>query len=141
MATYLEKRRLQAIAMLESGKSYQTVANSQHPRIHVEEFPAYAPELNPAEYIWNQTDRGLRGFLNVKGINPNEEAEKTQELNDIIKFRRAIILRSILERKAKAIIDNSTKRAQIRPDVVRAFLNVSNYVHGVRSMEAIVEMA
>jgi transposase len=31
----------------------------QHPRIHVEEFPAYAPELNPAEYIWNQTDRAL----------------------------------------------------------------------------------
>ena len=22
-------------------------------------FPAYAPELNPAEYIWNQTDRAL----------------------------------------------------------------------------------
>jgi transposase len=31
----------------------------QHPRIHVEEFPAYARELNPAEYIWNQTDRAL----------------------------------------------------------------------------------
>ncbi len=31
----------------------------QHPRIYVEEFPAYAPELNPAEYIWNQTDRAL----------------------------------------------------------------------------------
>jgi transposase len=31
----------------------------QHPRIHVEEFPAYAPELNPAEYIWNQADRAL----------------------------------------------------------------------------------
>jgi transposase len=55
----LEKRRLRAMAMPESGKSYQTVANSQHPRIHVEEFPAYAPELNPAEYIWNQTDRAL----------------------------------------------------------------------------------
>ena len=30
-----------------------------HPRLHVEEFPAYAPELNPAEYVWAQTDRAL----------------------------------------------------------------------------------
>jgi transposase len=25
----------------------------------MEYFPAYAPELNPAEYVWNQTDRAL----------------------------------------------------------------------------------
>ena len=31
----------------------------QHPRVHMEYFPAYAPELNPAEYVWNQTDRAL----------------------------------------------------------------------------------
>lgn len=30
-----------------------------HPRLHVEEFPAYAPELNPAEFVWAQTDRAL----------------------------------------------------------------------------------
>lgn len=30
-----------------------------HPRLHVEEFPAYAPELNPAEYVWAQADRTL----------------------------------------------------------------------------------
>jgi putative transposase len=24
-----------------------------HPRLHVEEFPAYAPELNPTEHVWN----------------------------------------------------------------------------------------
>ena len=23
-----------------------------HPDVHVEEFPAYAPELNPVEYLW-----------------------------------------------------------------------------------------
>jgi len=28
-----------------------------HPRQHVEPFPAYAPELNPAEYVWSQADR------------------------------------------------------------------------------------
>jgi transposase len=31
----------------------------QHPRLHVHSFPAYAPELNPAEYVWNQADRAL----------------------------------------------------------------------------------
>ena len=29
------------------------------PRVQVEEFPGYAPELNPAEYIWNHADREL----------------------------------------------------------------------------------
>lgn len=31
----------------------------QHPRLHVHAFPAYAPELNPAEYVWNQADQAL----------------------------------------------------------------------------------
>jgi len=30
-----------------------------HPRLDIHEFPAYAPELNPAEYVWAQTDRAL----------------------------------------------------------------------------------
>jgi putative transposase len=30
-----------------------------HSRLHVHEFPAYAPELNPAEYVWTQADRAL----------------------------------------------------------------------------------
>lgn len=28
-------------------------------RLHIEWFPAYAPELNPAEYVWNQNDSAL----------------------------------------------------------------------------------
>ncbi len=31
----------------------------QHPRVRVEEFPSYAPELNPAEFLWTQGDRSL----------------------------------------------------------------------------------
>jgi len=30
-----------------------------HPRLHVQEFPGYAPELNPAEYVWMQADSAL----------------------------------------------------------------------------------
>lgn len=29
------------------------------PRVRPEHFPAYAPELNPAEYVWAQADRAL----------------------------------------------------------------------------------
>jgi transposase len=32
---------------------------NNHPRLQVEPFPAYAPELNPAEYVWGQADRAL----------------------------------------------------------------------------------
>ena len=31
----------------------------RYPRLHVEWFPAYAPELNPAEHVWTQTKRRL----------------------------------------------------------------------------------
>jgi len=31
----------------------------QHPRVQEEYFPAYAPELNPAEYVWNRADDAL----------------------------------------------------------------------------------
>jgi putative transposase len=30
-----------------------------HSRLHVHDFPAYAPELNPAESVWTQADRAL----------------------------------------------------------------------------------
>ncbi len=32
---------------------------AQHPRIHVYTFPSYAPELNPVEFVWTQTDEYL----------------------------------------------------------------------------------
>lgn len=31
----------------------------QHPRVRVEYFPSYAPEINPAEFMWTQGDRSL----------------------------------------------------------------------------------
>jgi transposase len=32
---------------------------ANHPRLHVHYFLAYAPELNPAEYVWAQADHAL----------------------------------------------------------------------------------
>lgn len=32
---------------------------AHRPRVSLEWFPAYAPELNPAEHVWNQNDSAL----------------------------------------------------------------------------------
>jgi len=34
---------------------------ADHPRLHVYAFPRYAPELNPAEYIWTQLSEHTAG--------------------------------------------------------------------------------
>jgi putative transposase len=41
-----------------------------HRRLHQAFFPAYAPELNPAEHVWTQTDRRL-----ANSAPPDLEAE------------------------------------------------------------------
>jgi transposase len=35
----------------------------EHPRLQVEDFPGYAPELNPAEYVWCQSDSALANSI------------------------------------------------------------------------------
>jgi len=37
---------------IHKGPAIEAVRKA-HPRLHMEEFPAYAPELNPTEQIWN----------------------------------------------------------------------------------------
>jgi transposase len=34
---------------------------STQPRLHVENFPRYAPELNPVEFVWTQADEYTAG--------------------------------------------------------------------------------
>jgi transposase len=53
----------------------------------MEYFPAYAPELNPAEYVWNQTDRALsnsvpKGLAELKAMlqNTARKLRKSQRL-------------------------------------------------------------
>ena len=35
----------------------------KHKRLHLKEFPGYAPDLNPAEFVWCQTDSDLANSL------------------------------------------------------------------------------
>jgi transposase len=46
----------------------------RYPRVQAEYFPAYAPELNPAEYVWNRVDNALANGT------PQNEQELTRHL-------------------------------------------------------------
>ncbi len=83
----------------------------------------------------------LRGYLNVLGT----DGENDLPPDRLVKLRRAILLRSLLEKDAEPILrfnkERQVQSANIRPDVVKAFLRTKNYNHGVRSMEAIIQMS
>ncbi len=78
----------------------------------------------------------LRGYVNIKGPNPTQE--KGDEVHVI---RRALLLRSMLERLHPGIIHPGTKELAISPTVLNAFLGVKRYLHGARSMESIVSLS
>jgi hypothetical protein len=77
----------------------------------------------------------LRGFLNIPGINTEKEVD------DVTIIRRAILLRAFIEKHCQKVIDPHSGVAKVDRGVVRAFLLTKLFEHGVRSMEAIVEMA
>lgn len=77
----------------------------------------------------------LRGYVNILG--PNRIIDKDD--GEYI-IRRAILLRSLIEDYAPKII-NSNGTADINESLLKALINVPEYIHGVRSMQAIVEMS
>jgi hypothetical protein len=79
----------------------------------------------------------LRGYLDITGIDTADDQRVSNELM----FRRAVILRSLLEDKAKYIIHPEGKRANIDENLIMAFLKIPRYKHGTRSMEAIIQMS
>lgn len=107
----------------------------------------------------------LRGYLNILSINGPEVEDKSEKkpeskmrelvqaldrlirttseakpIEDRLLLRRAILLRSVLEKEANEIID-SKKQARIDDGLIKAFLKIGRYQHRMRSMEAIVKMA
>jgi len=92
----------------------------------------------------------LRGYLNVKGPNPSSVLDapaiklnmKGQNPSAVTSdpafvLRRAMLLRSLLERYYPHLID-AEQRAAVRMDVVHGLLHVENYRHGARSLEAVL---
>jgi hypothetical protein len=78
----------------------------------------------------------LRGFMDVKGINSPKGI-----LSRTVKLRRAMVLRSLLEKRAEHIFDANKKSARIHDKIIEAFLETKRYKFGIRSMEAIIQMS
>jgi hypothetical protein len=76
----------------------------------------------------------LRGYVNVLGPNPTSDAD------NFFVIRRAMLLRSLIERKARQLLDGAG-RARIDPGVLRALIKVPRYKHGARSVEAVIDMS
>lgn len=75
----------------------------------------------------------LRGYVDILGPNPAARDDETFYL------RRALLLRALLMQKARGLFHQGT--LDIDPGVLRAFIDVTTYVHGARSMESIVDMS
>jgi hypothetical protein len=80
----------------------------------------------------------LRGFVDILG--PNRLLEPhAKDADDVFIIRRAIILRGLLERKYRHLINHSA--GPLDENVAHALLNVWGYEHGTRSLEAVLEMS
>ncbi len=78
----------------------------------------------------------LRGYVNIKGPNPVKLDDNAYLI------RRAMLLRSMIERYfGDSIIDPYTKKADMSPGVLTGLLRVVKYLHGARSMEAVISMS
>lgn len=77
----------------------------------------------------------LRAYINIRGINGNPNTIEDR----LYMIRRAFILRQYLELNAPQIKNNN--EFQIEPGVLDAFLLVTKYIHGARSMENLLKMS
>jgi hypothetical protein len=75
----------------------------------------------------------LRGFLNILGPNPLNRSPAADPCHVV---RRSILLRSMLKRGCPGLVKGG--KLQIDEGVLGAFLRVSSYRHGARSMESLI---
>jgi len=88
----------------------------------------------------------LRGHIDVQDVSPKPAAAaasiKEIEFEKLsAQIRRAVVLRALLWKFARQVFDPSSRIATVHKAIVAAFLNVKEFQHGVRSMEAIVQMS
>jgi hypothetical protein len=81
----------------------------------------------------------LRGFINILGPNPNHQGGK---VDMTFMIRRAKILRETFAMTQKTQqLFNSAGELQIDNSVLRAMLNIPDYRHGNRSINALLDMS
>lgn len=82
----------------------------------------------------------LKGHVDIVGPDPRG---RDPQADPYYRLRRAILLRSILERDRAGLFEHDGRIARLTIDsgVLRAFLEVRSYRHGARSLETIVAMS
>ncbi|WP_227687083.1 IS630 family transposase [Spirosoma arboris] len=57
-------------ASIHSGEAVKAFLKERPGRVHLERLPAYSPELNPTELVWNQIKQGLKNrvFLSLDDL-------------------------------------------------------------------------
>jgi hypothetical protein len=102
-----------------------------------EDFAVYGDER--AERAAKKPDfiSRLGGYVDVTGPNRQEASDVAWPL------RRALLLRSLIAHRAPQMMTPGAagSRLEIDDGVLRAFLLVGEYIHGARSMAAIVRMS
>lgn len=87
----------------------------------------------------------LRGYIEILSPDPESGSDGRQVRDPYFIVRRALLLRSLLDRKAPHLFesnkDDRRKVARISSGVLRGFLTIPSYKHGARSMEAIIDMS
>lgn len=111
------------------GQAVFVFAGGTHPTMASFKAAATArPETKATDFLSR-----LRGYVDVLGVNPAGATDQT------FPIRRAFLLRSAIQRKAPQIISDGL--LSIDRGVLQAFLQVSQYLHGARSLEAIIDMS
>lgn len=85
----------------------------------------------------------LKGYINILGPNPVTGVGDRPAHDPYYLIRRAILLRSILNRVAPHLFEvrDGKSRLNIDRGVLRALLHTREYRHGVRSIESLIAMS
>ncbi len=115
-----------------AGGTAETMEDFDRSRIENEAVRTEFAEAKGPDFVSR-----IKGYLNVMG--PNQQGEEDRHYL----LRRAVLLRSLLQRNAGQLMGQEGAEAVMSIDrgVLRAFLHISEYKHGVRSMEAIISMS
>jgi hypothetical protein len=99
------------------------------------EFSDQANDASPDSKALDFLSR-LRGYINIPGIN---SPDPCMDPDSFLILRRALILNGIF--KKREIARDRNDAFIVDDSVLHAFLAVPQYRHGVRSMEAIMQMS
>ncbi|WP_405731173.1 hypothetical protein OG607_32880 [Streptomyces sp. NBC_01537] len=101
-----------------------------------ESFKKSAKETQGEGVKGNDFLSRLRGYVDIYGINASSGSRGGPQAS--VSLRRALILYSLFKKKG---IAEDGAGFDVDPGVLQAFLTVPSYEHGVRSMDAIIEMS